>query len=709
MNLSLMKKFIYSSSLLLLIFNSNAQETPFLTDAEARMFINELSGDRAFEQLRILTQWHRNSGMDGYFEAADYVMEQAKLAGLEDVRFVEQSMPSPNYTAKSAELWIVEPIEIKLADIGDHALYLSDGSHDANLTAEVVWIGTGEVAEIENIDVAGKIVLIDGNPRTAIANAVWDKGALGVISYTTSEGKSAMDFPDQIAWTRIQVTPPPGKKGSFAFNLPPRKGEMLKNMLLTNSEEDFFATGKKSRGGKVVVRAKVDTEIGASPGRTGFVEGFIKGSKYHDQQIVITAHLQEEQGSANDDGSGCVNLLEIARTLNKLIEEGKIERPLRDIRFWWTDEIYSEYRYFRDFPEEPAKLLLNLHQDMVGAKQSIGSRIQHLIYAPHSITTYLDAVFESIGTFVIETNNSFITAGRMGGLPRPHSRAIYATRGTHENFGARFVPFFDASDNLNFVEGAIGVPSVALINWDDYYIHSSDDDLWQIDQTQLERNAFIIATMAYYFGRAEKEQTNLLLAETFGQGTKRLAVDLQAAFTEIQTDPNKSEGWKNANILIDQGILREVKALQSIEVFAEEDAKSQAAIAEMVVRMKSKRAGLLAEIGELYKVVNGVEKVPAISLNEVEMDANKKVPINDAVLDTYFEKRVRNVDGANLHPTMRTELLNFVDGKRSYFDIYKALKAEALHAGVWYYGVVTLEDVVAILEANVAAGAMHLK
>ena len=43
-------------------------------------------------------------------------------------------------------------------------------------------------------------------------------------------------------------------------------------------------------------------------------------------------------------------------------------------------------------------------------------------------------------------------------------------------FRARFVPFFNASDNLNFVEGAIGVPSVALINWDDYYIHSSDDD-----------------------------------------------------------------------------------------------------------------------------------------------------------------------------------------------------------------------------------------
>ncbi len=672
------------------------------------MLINELSGDRAFEQIRILTQWHRDSGMDGFFKAADYVQDQAKKAGLEDVHFVEQKLDGPNYTAKSAELWIVEPIEVKLADIGDHAVYLADGSHDANITAEVVWIGTGTKAELENLDVKGKIVLISGSPGTAANNAVWAKGAAGIISYTTSEGKSPMDFPDQIAWTRISVTPPTGKEGTFAFNLPPRKGEALRNMLQNKTEQDFFATGKKVMGGKVVVRAKVDTEIGQSPGRTGFVEGWIKGSKYHDQHIVLTAHLQEEQGSANDDGSGCASILEIARTLNKLIAEGKIQRPLRDIRFWWTDEIYSEYRYFRDNPTEPSKLLLNLHQDMVGAKQSIGSRIEHLIFAPHSITSYLDAVFESVGTFVINTNNSFITAGRMGGLPRPHSRQIYSTRGTHENFGARFVPYFNASDNIDFVEGAIGVPAIALINWDDYYIHSSEDDLWQIDPTQLERNAFIIASMAYYFGKAEKDQTNLLLAETYAQGSKRLANDLQAAFHQIQTNGNKEEGWKNANILIEQGILREVRALNSVVKIAGNDATSNHSIATSVAQMKSKQVALMTEVGDAYKRLNGVDKVPVIKLNEQELAASKKIPANHAVLDTYLEKRFEG-GGNKLHSTMRAELFNFVDGKRSYFDIYKALQAEALAAGSWYYGTVTLDDVVKMLDANVEKGAMVLK
>jgi hypothetical protein len=269
------------------------------------------------------------------------------------------------------------------------------------------------------------------------------------------------------------------------------------------------------------------------------------------------------------------------------------------------------------------------------------------------------------------------------------------------------VPYFNASDNLNFVEGAIRVPSVALINWDDYYIHSSDDDLWQLDQTQLQRNAFIIAGMAYYFGKAEKEQTNLLLTETYAQGNKRLSNDLRVAFEQIYSD--KEEGWKNASIIIEQAILRELSALQSIHVFSGNDAAATRAIAEMVARMKLRQGNLIGEISDAYKRAYRVTKIPAVNLSASEMAAGKKIPINHTVLDTYFEKRVQNVPGTTLHPTMRAELLNFVNGKRTYYDIYKALKAESLAAGSWYYGTVKLEDVVKILDANVEAGAMTLK
>ncbi len=100
------------------------------SDGETRMLSNEISGDRAFEHIRWLSHWHRDSGMEGYFKAAEYVVKAAREVGLTDVRFIEQHLSGVNYTARGAELWMVEPVELKLADIDEHAVYLADGSHD---------------------------------------------------------------------------------------------------------------------------------------------------------------------------------------------------------------------------------------------------------------------------------------------------------------------------------------------------------------------------------------------------------------------------------------------------------------------------------------------------------------------------------------------------------------------------------------------------
>ena len=688
-----------------------AQTTPFLTDDEIRTLSNEISGDRAFEHIRWLSHWHRDSGMEGYFKAADYVMSAAKEAGLEDVRFVEQPLEGPNYTARSAELWIVEPFELKLADIGEHAVYLADGSHDADLSAELVWVGDASEEALKGVNVKGKIVLTNGSAGAAAQNAVWARGAVGVVTYTTSEGKSPLDHPDQIAWTRIPVEPPAGKQGTFAFVLPPRKGDTLRRILATDEMHDFFATGKTTKGGRVRLRAKVDTDIGKSPGRTGFVEGWIRGTSRRDQQIVLTAHLQEEQGSANDDGSGCANLLELARTFNKLIREGKIKRPARDLRFWWTDEIYSEYRYFRDHPDEPKKILVNIHQDMTGANQAIGSRVQHLIFAPHSRTSYLDAVFESIGTFLIQTNNGFLAASRQGGLPRPHTRPLYATRGTRQGYNARFVPYFDSSDHLVFVEGAIGIPAVALINWDDDYIHSSDDDIDKIDPTQLRRNAFLIGSMAYFLSAADDGDVPLIAGETYAQGSGRLAHDLKTAMRLLKEHAAGApgDGWKRASVVIEQGIMREVRALESARVFAGANPAAARTIDELAERVRGKSAVLMSDLETFYRQLHGGATPLPVALSVEEQAAHRKVPVNAAPLETYFANRGKVAAQTGLHPLMRDETFNFVDGKRSYYDIYKAVYAESQAGGVWYYGTVTLADVVRLLDAAVAARAVSLK
>src|SRR6185436_2390630 len=95
------------------------------------------------------------------------------------------------------------------------------------------------------------------------------------------------------------------------------------------------------------LRVKVDIEASfEQPPAQAYVEGWIRGRDIQDQQVVLTAHMQE-MTSANDDGSGCASLLEIGRSLARLIKEEKLARPRRDIRFWWVNEFSSEEQYFR--------------------------------------------------------------------------------------------------------------------------------------------------------------------------------------------------------------------------------------------------------------------------------------------------------------------------------------------------------------------------
>jgi hypothetical protein len=51
-----------------------AQSSPFLDEKTERHLANEISGDRAFETLRIATQWHEPSQSEGFFAVARHVL-----------------------------------------------------------------------------------------------------------------------------------------------------------------------------------------------------------------------------------------------------------------------------------------------------------------------------------------------------------------------------------------------------------------------------------------------------------------------------------------------------------------------------------------------------------------------------------------------------------------------------------------------------------
>jgi hypothetical protein len=706
-----------------------AQTSPFVDERTERLLVNELSGDRAFEIERITTQWHKPSSSEGFFAVARYVMEKAKEAGLEDVRWIDQKGESLPWTCRSAEAWLVEgdgagAKETKLASSAEVATSVADYSRPANVTAEIVDVGPGEVAaDYAGKDVRGRIVLAYGNVAVVMEQAVWKRGAAGILSWASTRLNALADHPDQVAWLRVpEKDGPKGEKTTFAFVLSAREGKALSDRIRGEAARRIFADGSSRTPSRLRARVVVDSVV-APERKTAMVEARLKGTEPDLPEVVLTAHLQEEKFSANDDQSGVASVLEIGRTLARLVAEKKLPRPRRGIRFWWADEIYSEYRWFADHPGDERKILANLNQDMVGARQSLGGRVQHMTRTPWVRPSFLADVEESILDMVVAGNSAYLAAFQAHSIPPgvPFSKPIFSRLGSREPFHARAVPYFSNTDHMVFNDSWVGVPGTTLTNWPDEYIHSSGDDLWQLDSTQLKRNAFIVASTALWLANAGAPEAAQVAAYVAGRGLSRLGRDFATGLARIATsNPPRDEDYRAAANLLAVSLEREVASVRSASALAP---VPEDALASRVAPLEQAARELQALLVASYRERSGGREA-SDAPDPAELRLGKRVPrrgvatlaewldLTEKVRDKRAEEerakreardaaaapdggRKRTgtpappADEATLSSLMQFAAMNWIDGKRNAAEIARRVQAEALSAGAWYYGEVT--------------------
>jgi hypothetical protein len=537
--------------------------------------------------------------------------------------------------------------------------------------------------------------------REAQREAVWKRGALGVLSHATNR-PDAVDAPDQVAWGRLPYEAKDvdgvanGTPSTFAVMIAPRRGRWLQKRMAAEGDKPF--------------RLQVDIDAGYPERQEqAMVEAWIRGREVHDQQVVLTAHIQEEMTSANDDGSGCANMLEIGRALARLIREGKVERPRRDIRFWWVNELASEPRLFREDPSQARRMLVDLNQDMVGARQSWGGRVQYASRLPWSLPHVLDDVMESVLTAVRDGNTSLLTA-RGTKLPVPFTREIVAVKGSRDPFHARMVPYYDSTDHHAFTPARIGVPGTSLTNWPDEFIHSTGDDLENIDATQLERNAVVVAGVALYFADLTEADAASLTAYSAARGRSRAADDAAKAVACISRSApaDRAAAYAAARNLIRHSYAKERAALASVVRMAGGTSRAAAQVAEASGRLTEAESADLVGLEKAWTGMTGAAPPAAVETEEErEMAGRVYVPVADVGAFEDAIGTVKAVEG--LHAMMRFETYNFADGRRNALEVYRAVAAEALSAGDWYYGTVTAADVRETLERAATAGAFTLR
>ncbi len=681
---------------------AQAQDLSLLDPAQTQLISQEISGDAAYGHIRFMTQFHRpRGGSDGLWTVAEYVAAKATEFGLSDVQLIKQASTTIPWNATFADLWIVEPEPERLASTLQSVLHLADYSRPTDVTAELIDIGAGEAADYQGKDVAGKIVLTYGSLNGAMREAVWNRGALGVIWYpspfASDVGISGAGFarPDQLRWISIPSRGSDGHEPTFAFGLSLRQGTLLRNRLAQSREP-------------IKVRALVESSMESGQGSEPWqvmVEAFIRGSEPTlGQDIVLTSHMQEEGTSANDDASGVASVLEVARALNRLITDGVVPRPRRNIRFWWVTEISSQRQYFADHPDAHRGMWVNINQDMVGANQAQDvMRKQNITRLPAARFHFFNDVVESVVEYMVAANN-FELAQLEGGValyPKPHMAHL----GTQHRYNAAMIYNHNSTDHMTFNEAPIGVPGVTFTNMPDRYIHSSDDDLWNIDPTQLGRSAAAVGLMAYIMAAADSASVPALGAATAGRGFERLGRNVRLALSWIAGASDRDTAYRQAVDQVWYATQRERMALTSLE---QVDPSAALFTDPLLQELDRREAQALREVGLVYRQLTGKRQVPSATRSATEGRLAELRPVLVAGPAEFLRQRGRVTFVPGIRSLMSFEVLNAVDGRRSGLDIARFVAAEAREAGESYYGTVTAEAVLQYLTNLEEAQLIHL-
>jgi aminopeptidase YwaD len=685
-------------------------QQPFLNVRQWTALRDESNGAAPYENLRYLTGLHRVPATPEFDQAAQFVLQRAQEYGLADAHSEQFPIDGvKNYglmrsylgwTVEEGRLWEVRPQHILLGDWKTDPIRLADYSHSADVETELIDVGNGgSEADYSAKDVRGKIVLADGVLSRVQELAITEHGAAGVVSDMPNQTTawSGLDT-TIIRWGHLEARTPSG----FAFMVSRQTAEALRFRL---------------RGGEsIVLNAHVKATVG--PGHWTVVSATIPGTDSAAGEIVYSCHLDHERPGANDNGSGCVTILESARILAHLIGSGQLPRPKRTLRFIWGPEVEGTMAFLASHPEIRQRLRANVHMDMVGGDPFKNKSVFHVTSTPWSLPSFVT----DVGVAFLDTIRNAASGYAAGETSA--DEGIVETRagglGTRNELFADVTPYSSGSDHDDYDSSTIAVPSLYLRDWPDIYIHTDHDTLDQIDATKLRRVALLGAASGYVYASVTAQQLPALLPFLTAQAEGRLAQSFGPA-QQLVDDPQLDVGiaWYEARNLVNQSLQREIATLHSLVEFSggpvESDAQGTEALSEQA-------AGFQNSLDAQAKLRGAKGSAPTAPWAG---DANaKKVPVrigefgpltyqNDNVLlarlgkERYGKIKLLNADATQLlnvrdqSELYAYEILNFVNGKRTVGEIRDAVSAE--------YGPLAVNLVAGYLDACAEAGIIQWK
>ncbi len=629
--------------------------------------------------------------LDGYHEAALYILKKAKEIGLEDVRIIKflsdgkyiiyysKKRSRPKWTLRKAVLNLVSPVKKRLVSWEENPITLATNSLSVDIEAELVDVAEGvHASDYEGKDVRGKLVLASspqGKGRIELVHklAVLERGACGVVSYRSY---FLVDFPELITWDHIWTLELNNNLSTFGFCTSKRTGWELRRLLQS--------------GEKVNLQAKVDAEL--SCGEYEIVTGVISGKNLEDKEIWFTAHLDHCLLSANDNASGSPAILETAQTLLESIRKGILKKPEITLRFIWVPEIDGTYAYVSKHPEETGKVAMMINMDMVGENQMLCGSVFNVEKTPESTPSFLNDLLETALNFMLSHNIQI-------DMQLKDPLAVFSPTGTRESWSAKIVPFSGGSDHIVFMGGVINVPAAQFGSWPDYFYHSSGDTPDKCDPTQLKRavvlGALIASSIMSINSNSGVELVNLM----FPNCLRRLDEALGRAMELIHSSDLSQKSFKEAMNVLEWSIIREKEALLSVSMLLPDADEVKRLIYRYNEKISEYSHSLRKIIDDYYLNLcqKQGKKVASLKSTEEENLAKKLIPLRNPaypgpVDQDYINGKIEEEELKVLTRLTKLQLFEigaFIDGKKSILDIRNVVSAEC--------GFLKLSDVLSYL------------
>jgi len=558
--------------------------------------LQEFSGEQAFLHVQMISanrDRQPSEYQDGFYETG-YIRDMAKQYGLSDVQ-VDFFPSRDTWDGEEGDLWLVKPVLKKIASLNQVPTSLAQGSMNADVEAELVYVGAGREADYAGKDVKGKIVLGSGSVGSVFSGAVNVRGAAGALGTGSPgvSGNAAGATFDQIGWGSVSPKP---DTGGFGFSLSLRQFLELRGYL--------------DRGEKVVMRAHVRAKT--YPGKMNVISAVIPGTDPNAGELLYVAHAYETIATpgANDNCTGVATLLEIGRTLSRLIRDGVLPKPRRSIRFVWGNEISGSTAYMNKHPELQDKLIAALNFDMTGANPDSTDSYLRIKMTPDARPSFLNDLVASLLQLVDQSD-------------------VRTTQGRNAQFNYRLCPLAtitSGSDHSVFNAG--GIPTMQFNYWPDNFYHSSGDRITQVDPTELKRVGFTAAAAFAYLAGAEAHEARDLAWEASENGAKWIAEVARQSVRLLVKDPAKvHESHKAAQNKVAGAFGRAKGSVESV--------RSLSAAPEVDSLVKTLAGGLEANRQAASKMVEAVYrdlcaelkvKPAAVPLSDKEREYAQLVP-----------------------------------------------------------------------------------